>query len=56
MNVKQYWWIVGLMILALLVSGCQAVGISLAAGDDEDVLTASGTVRAAEYGICHIYL
>ena len=48
MNVKQYWWIVGLMILALLVSGCQAVGISLAAGDDEDVLTASGTVRAAE--------
>ncbi len=44
---RQYGWMLGLMmIVALLVSGCQAAGVSLAAGDD--VLTASGTIRATE--------
>jgi HlyD family secretion protein len=47
MNLKQYWWIVGLMILATLVSGCQSMGVSLA-DDDEELLTASGTIHATE--------
>lgn len=47
-NVKQRGWMVGLMIVAMLVSGCQATGVSLAAGDDQDLLTASGTIRATE--------
>jgi HlyD family secretion protein len=48
-NVKRYGWILGLLIVALLSSGCQAAGVSLAAGDD--VLTASGTIRATELRI-----
>ncbi len=51
MNVKQknYWWIVGLVILTMLASGCQSMEVSMAA-DDED-LTASGTIRATELRI-----
>ena len=49
MNVRQYRWIIGLMILAMLTSGCQAAGVSLAAGDQD--LTASGTIRATELRI-----
>ncbi|MDY7080242.1 MAG: efflux RND transporter periplasmic adaptor subunit [Chloroflexota bacterium] len=46
---RPYWLIAGLMIVVMLVSGCQAVSDSLAdGGDDEDVLTASGTIRATE--------
>lgn len=50
MNIRRQWWIVGLMILAMLVSGCQTTPVSLAAdnGDDKDLLTASGTIHAAE--------
>ena len=46
---KQYWWIVGLMILAVLGSGCQGTGVSLADSDQD--LTASGTIRATELRI-----
>jgi HlyD family secretion protein len=46
---KNYWWIIGLMIVAMLVSGCQAMEVSLA--DDAQDLTASGTIRATELRI-----
>ncbi|MCP4540347.1 MAG: HlyD family efflux transporter periplasmic adaptor subunit [Chloroflexi bacterium] len=46
---KNYWWIVGLMILTLLASGCQSMAVSLADGDQD--LTASGTIRATELRI-----
>ena len=50
MNVrnKRGWWIVGIMIVALLVSGCQGatqVNTQVAASE---ALTASGTIRATE--------
>jgi HlyD family secretion protein len=45
---RSYGWIVGLMILALVASGCQATGVSLAFNGDEGSLTASGTIRATE--------
>jgi len=44
---RSYWWIIGLMILATLVSGCQSMGASLA-DDGEELLTASGTIHATE--------
>ena len=64
MNLKDivYWWLIGITILAVLVSGCQAVemvtggDVSLetmkgALVDDVEPLIASGTIRADEVRI-----
>jgi HlyD family secretion protein len=46
MRGRQHGWLMGLMIVTVLVSGCQATAVSWAA--DDGGLTASGTIYATE--------